>query len=127
MAGCLKRYTDPSSLRKHVKNHVVKQLDAPILTTPVKRPKKRRQNSTIITETFFNNHHEEEEMIINQDEPSSNAEWNFNGTDLVFDQVFAVEDEALLLDETAKLMEDGGLLFNELNRYVQDDNGKYLK
>ena len=27
MAGCLKRYTDPSSLRKHVKNHVTKQLD----------------------------------------------------------------------------------------------------
>lgn len=27
MPGCLKRYTDPSSLRKHVKNHVAKQLD----------------------------------------------------------------------------------------------------
>ena len=27
MPGCLKRYTDPSSLRKHVKNHVTKQLD----------------------------------------------------------------------------------------------------
>lgn len=25
--GCLKRYTDPSSLRKHVKNHVNKQQD----------------------------------------------------------------------------------------------------
>ena len=29
MPGCLKRYTDPSSLRKHVKNHVTKQLNHP--------------------------------------------------------------------------------------------------
>jgi len=37
-----------------------------------------------------------------------------------------VEDEALLLDDPAKLIEDGGLLFNEPNRYVKDDNGTYL-
>lgn len=35
MPGCLKRYTDPSSLRKHVKNHVTKQLDHPV--SPVEK------------------------------------------------------------------------------------------
>ena len=47
-------------------------------------------------------------------------------TNLAFDQVFAVEDETLLLDETAKLMVDEDLLFNALNPYVQDDNSIYL-
>lgn len=39
MPGCLKRYTDPSSLRKHVKNHVTKQLDHAV--SPVEKSEPR--------------------------------------------------------------------------------------
>ncbi|XP_057373446.1 zinc finger protein GLI2-like isoform X1 [Daphnia carinata] len=130
MPGCLKRYTDPSSLRKHVKNHVTKQLDHtvsqprnisnPNVSQDVDKPSRRdsRHGSTSSSISGY------EESPIDWERgvfaPSARNESHYYAGDE------ALSSSASSDESSAQLLDEGSLLFSEMNRFVHDENGGWL-
>ena len=123
MAGCLKRYTDPSSLRKHVKNHTAKALSEQGDFSEVKstsgagRRARRKQLSSVSSSSTY----EEYPAMMPSDGLATDMGQFQDDDDVFYSPELNLDDAQLVFAE------DGGLLFNELSRLVNqtdNDNGK---
>lgn len=120
--GCTKKYTDPSSLRKHVKNHAVKdQLQS----------KKKSRESTLSAPTSLNNFAKTEEtptcLSIYNNFATQNVEEPLSPEDntYIFDEMFEqIKEECLPVhvdDDTANSTLDL-LEMSKCIVTIQDDN-----
>jgi len=144
--GCLKRYTDPSSLRKHVKNHVAKQQQQhqqqqhqQQQQQPQQQQQQQQQRDPLAADGDADglgagvgdrfggapaaSHYVDGDWTrhVAADLPVDQCVVD----DVVADVYGGVVDDAAHLSH-AQFVEDS-ILFNEMGRYIQEDNGGIVR